>query len=114
MRCMMIAVCLLGGCSTEANHLGNPALLPFLAPSTGLGNAAYNQRRGAVEVFVKSNYTAILMDIANEGGPTLSQAMDIAGVPAADRPARFIQLRSDLALYQNSPDALVVALMVYA
>lgn len=114
MRRFLITLGILAGCSTEANHLGNPVLLPFSGISTGFGNAVYNRRRGEVEVFVKSNHNAVMSDIASQGGPTISEAMDIAGIPVVDRPARLIQLKSDQSLYSSSPDALIVALMVYA
>jgi hypothetical protein len=39
--------------------------------------------------------------------------MDLAAIPARDRPARTIQLRADSGLYENAPGALVTALMVY-
>jgi hypothetical protein len=114
MKRTLITLTILCGCSTEANHIGNPLLLPFSAVSTGIGNAAYNQRRGQVEIDVKTNHPAIMADIANGGGDHIARAMDIAGIVIEDRPARLIQLRSDLALYQASPDALITALMVYA
>ena len=70
-------------------------------------------RRGAVEVAVKGAYPAILGEIARGGGPDLQAALDAAGVPAGDRPARLIQLRGDLGLYEANPGALVAALMLY-
>jgi hypothetical protein len=39
--------------------------------------------------------------------------MDAARIPERDRPARVIQLQSDMGLYAVNPGALVVALMVY-
>lgn len=103
----------LGACTGEANHLGNPLLWPITGLATAAENAAYNQRRGQVEVIVKSNFPAILDDIRAGGGPILSDAMDKAGVPATDRPARITQMQGDLGLYATNPEALVVALMVY-
>ena len=113
MRPMLFALPVLAACSNEANHLGNPLLLPVSGIGTALENAAYNERRGRVEVIVKTNHAAILDDILAGGGPTLTDAMDAARIPAEDRPARIIQLRSDFGLYQTNPGALVVALMVY-
>jgi hypothetical protein len=110
----LIILGILCGCSADPNHVGNPLLLPFSAVSTGIGNAVYSHRRGQVEIYVKTHHTAIVTDIANGGGDNISQAMDIAGVPDQDRPARLIQLRSDQALYQTSPEALITALMVYS
>lgn len=113
MRWLLIATLMTSACSQEANHLGNPLLLPISGASTLFGNAAYAQRRGAVEVIVKSNFDAIITDIRNGGGPVLTEAMDTAGIPLRDRPARIIQLQSDMGLYQSNPGALVTALMVY-
>lgn len=114
MRWPMISVLLISACSSDPNHLGNPVLLPLSGLSTGFGNAAYTQRRGQVELFVKTNFTDIKNDIRAGGGPTLTAAMDTAGIPAADRPTRIIQLQSDMGLYENTPGALVTALMVYS
>ncbi|PRY74982.1 hypothetical protein CLV80_11418 [Yoonia maritima] len=114
MHRVLIALSLLSACSTNANHIGNPLMLPVSGIFTGIGNAAYNQRRGQVEIFVKTNHPAIVNDIQNGGGQTVNEAMDIAQIRAGDRPARLIQLKSDIGIYQNSPDALIVALMVYA
>jgi len=76
-------------------------------------NAAYQQRRGAVEIIVKSELSALLNDIAAGGGATLARAFDTAGVPMQDRLARIIQLEGDRALYEANPGALVTALMLY-
>lgn len=103
---------LVAACSDEANHLGNPLLLPGNAVRTAFGNAAYNQIRGQVEVFVKTNHPALIADIQNGGGPTLTEVFDIADVPQPARAPHTLQLQSDLALYANTLDALVVAIMV--
>ena len=71
------------------------------------------ERRGAVEVAVKSAYPGILNEIEAGAGPNLQAALDAAGVPPGDRPARLIQLRGDLALYEANPGALVAALLLY-
>ena len=113
MRIITVFPILLMACSNEANHIGNPLLLPLSGLANVAGNAVYRERRGRVEVFVKTNHPALVADITRQGGPTLTQAMDIAGVPVEDRPARLIQMRSDVGLYQTSPAALVVTLMVY-
>ena len=107
------ALFLLAACSGEANHLGNPLLLPILGIGTVFENQAYNERRGRVELIVKSNYPGILDEIRAGGGPVLTQAMDAARIPPGDRPARLTQLQGDLGLYSGNPGALVVALMVY-
>jgi len=104
---------ILMGCSNAANHIGNPLLLPISGIGTAFENQAYNQRRGRVEVIVKSNYPDILDEIAFGGGPALTNAMDAARIPPSDRAARVTQLQGDLGLYAANPGALVVALMVY-
>ena len=62
MRWPMIALILTSACSQDANHLGNPLMLPV----SGIGaiiECAYEKRRGAVELIVKSNYEQIKTDI---------------------------------------------------
>ena len=113
MRWPAIAICLLPACSNEANHLGNPLLLPISGISIAIDNAAYNQRRGEVELIVKSNFEEIKRDIRAGGGPVLTQAMDVARIPTSDRPTRILQLNADMGLYQTAPGPLVTALMVY-
>ncbi|WP_411891925.1 hypothetical protein [Yoonia sp. SDW83-1] len=110
----LIPLTLIAACSGEANHLGNPLLLPISGLSTAAENAAYNRRRGQVELIVKSNFPGIIDEIQAGGGPALTEAMDAAGIPPGDRPARILQMQGDLGLYAQNPGALVVALMVYA
>jgi len=113
MRITLPCLAFLAACSGEANHIGNPLLLPFTGLATLAENTVYNERRGRVEVLVKSNHPALIDQINAGSGPILTQAMDTARIPAPDRPARIIQLQSDLGLYQANPAALVTALMVY-
>lgn len=95
-----------------------PALLALSACTEGLNvgalaDPAEAQRRGAVEVAVKGAFPGILGEIEAGSGPNLLRALDAAGVPEGDRPARLIQLRGDLGLYEVNPGALVAALMLY-
>ena len=101
---------LLAGCTTlpGLNIFGTGGALASPAD-----NAAYQQRRGAIEIIVKSELSALLNDIAAGGGATLTRAFDTAGVPTQDRPARIIQLEGDRGLYEANPGALVTALMLY-
>ncbi len=113
MRKTPILSLLLGAaCSGEANHLGNPLALPLSGIATGLGNARYNQTRGQVEVFVKTNHPALIADLRAGGGESLSAVYDIAAVPALRRAPHTLQLQSDLQIYEGNLDALVVAIMV--
>ncbi|WP_246045502.1 hypothetical protein [Rubellimicrobium roseum] len=94
------------------------ALLTVGACAQGLNvgalvDPAEAQRRGAVEVAVKSAYPGLLDEIEAGGGPSIGAAFDAAGVPPQDRPARLLQLRGDLGLYEANPGALVAALMLY-
>lgn len=109
MRWSLVTLIILCGC-TQA---GTPLMQPFGGISPAIGTADYSQRRGQVELIVKSNFDAIKDDIRAGGGPVLTKAMDAAGVPDRDRPARVIQLQSDMGLYNGTPGALVTALVLY-
>jgi hypothetical protein len=113
MRILLIFLVVLAGCSNEANHLGNPFFLPISGLTTAASNAVYSERRGTVEVLVKSNHPALINQINAGNGPILTQAMDAARIPQEDRETRIFQMQSDLGLYQANPGALVTALMVY-
>ncbi len=113
MRLPLLALVLLTGCGSEANHLGNPLAWSVTGLATAAENAAYTERRGRVEVIVKTNFDRIIADITAGGGDVLTEAMDTARIPDADRPARVLQMQRDLGLYEANPGALVVALVVY-
>ena len=113
MRIAIVSTVFLAACTPGANHLGNALFLPVNGISSVFQNAAYAERRGAVEVQVKSNGPAILREIEAGGGPELGRAMDIAAVPPGDRPALMTQLRADYGLYSTNVEALITALMVY-
>lgn len=110
---LMVVALAAAGCTGEANHLGNPLLWPVQIASTALENAVYQERRAGVEVYVKTHYEVLLAEIAAGQGPHLEAAMDLSGVPQADRPTRRLQMQADIGIYRESPEALVVALMVY-
>ena len=109
----LIFLVALTACSNQANHLGNPLLLPITGIGTAIENAVYNERRGKVEIAVKSNWPDILKDIEAGGGPTLTKAMDAARIPEPDRATRILQMQGDLGIYNGNPEALVVGIMVY-
>ncbi len=87
--------------------------LPIPGIATPEETTAYSENRGAVELFVKTNYDAILTQIDAGNGPQLNEAFNLADVPENERPARVLQLQSDLPLYNENPGALVTALTVY-
>ena len=104
---------LLPACTPEASHIPNPVLLPGQAASTAVSNATYGARRARVSRHVAAHHPALMAEIAAGSGPHLTQAMDLARVKAADRPALIRRLQQDRALYAADPEALIVALMVH-
>jgi len=113
MRRALPVFCLLAACSSQGNQVGNPFTAPFSGFATAPSTAVYSQRRGAVELFVKTNHPALIHQINAGGGPTLTEAMNTANIPVEDRPTRIVQLQSDLGLYEVNPGALITALMIY-
>lgn len=113
MRKWLLLPLILGACTGQTNHLGNPLSWPGALVASTVSNGVYQQRRGQVELLVKSNHPTLLDQIGAGSGPILNQAFDTARVPEQDRPTRIIQLQSDLGLYAANPEALIVALMVY-
>lgn len=111
-RAVLLLLPLLAACG-ESGSNGLPVLFPGFEIGRAATDPGYAQRRGAVELHVKTNHEAILTEIANGGGPLLTQGFDLAGVPQGDRPARIVQLEGDRGLYEANPGALVSALMVY-
>ena len=102
-------ILLLAACSVNPDA---PSVSLF--PNTGgFSNLANSQQRGAVEIYVKSNFEAILAQIRAGGGPNLTEAYRLAGVPEADRPIRTLQLSGDIGLYEASAGALVSAILLY-
>lgn len=93
---------------------GNPLQLPGAVTAGSPQQTATQSRRGAVELFVKTNHPALVADIAAGAGPVLDQAIGLAAVTEATRSILILRLRSDLALYRRSPDALVLALLAHA
>lgn len=100
LRSAILALLLLGGCGRSLDV-------------ASLVDPREAQRRGAVEVAVKSAFPGILDEIAAGGGPGIDAALAAADVPAGDRPARILQLDGDLGLYAANPSALAAAILVY-
>ena len=110
----LACICLVAGCATkEPSHVPNPLLLPVYGTTSALDNATYNLRRGKVERFVTAHHADLLTEIGGTSGPYLGQAYTLAGVPETERGVVTARLRGDLAQYEASQDALVVALMVH-
>ncbi len=114
-RALFLAALTLAACAggDDASHLPSPLALPGQALGNAIGNGIYNARRGRVEAFVKANHPALIGEIRAGGGPRLARAMELAGVAPEMRPTLALRLRADIGLYENSPEALVVALMVH-
>jgi hypothetical protein len=106
MRALFVLPLMLAACA-------DPGGMPVFTPLTAMTDPGYAQKRGQVEIIVKSQFDQIRRDIDAGGGAVLTQAFDAAGVPFQDRPTRVIQLQSDMGLYDANPGALVTALMVY-
>jgi hypothetical protein len=106
MRLILPLVLALAACSTGSQISPIDGL-------RGLVDPADADRRGAVELVVKSAYPTILDEIADGGGPNLTQAFDTSGVPVGDRPTRIIQLDGQLGLYAENPSALVLAITAF-
>lgn len=102
----VFGLCALAACD-------NPVVTTMSDAGRAITDPAYARQRGAVELHVKVNHQALLTEIATGGGPQLTRAFDLAGVPQGDRNARRIQLEGDRGLYEQNPEALISALMVY-
>ena len=107
MRALLMSLIPLAACSTASTPFAGLVANP-------VQTAAQTERRAQLEVFVKSNHPALIDDIAAGGGPTLGRAMDLAGIPAVERPARLIQMRADISLYRAAPGALVTSLLLWS
>lgn len=113
---ILLTLPLLAACASPnaPSHLPNPLLLPFAAISNGITNASYNARRAKVSRFVTQNFDALKAEFTAPNQPLLTQAMNLARVPAASRPALLAELRSNPQIYTTQdPEPLVVTLMVY-
>ncbi len=110
----LMSLSVMAACSNgDANHLGNPLTWPFGAVSAGIDNATYGAKRRQVERFVNANHPALIGEITRGGGPLLDQAMNLAAIPGQTRPGLRTLLQSDIEIYRNDPEALIVALMVH-
>lgn len=101
----------LAACSGEANHIGNPLLLPFQGIQTGIENTIYGAQRAPVEDYVGANYDALVADILAGGGTTLDGAFDVAGLSEAQQTEFITNTQTGYDL--SAADNIVVALMVH-
>ena len=115
MRILLILPLLAACASPDApSHLPNPLLLPFAAIGNSISNATYNARRAKVSRYVTQNFTTLKAEFTAPSQPHLTQAMNIARVPAASRPALLAELRANPQNYTTqNPEPLVVTIMVY-
>ena len=115
MRNLLICFILLGCTNGEANHIGNPLLLPIGAVTTGIENAGYNARRNKVKSYVIANSGQLKQDVITGQGPTLAQLMTIARTPTGNQAALVTELRRGQTQYfGKDPEPLVVAIMVHS
>jgi hypothetical protein len=83
---IILALSLITGCSTGgASHLPNIFQLPGAIIGSGVENSAYNAHRRKVESYVVQHYENIRSDAQKGGGQYIENAMDIAGIKAANR-----------------------------
>jgi len=106
MRSSLFLIILLAGCADGLRWPINALTDPAEA-------AIYQERRGAVELVVKTEFDSIIADIQAGGGAALTRAFDAASVPDDDRATRAFQLNRDMGLYAGNPGALVTSLMVF-
>ena len=107
-RIALPALMFLSACVQDGVTLYNP----FNGQAvTTLDPQGFSQRRADVEVVVKSQFDAVLADIARGSGPALTAAMDAAQIAPTARAARVEVLQVNLPTYRASPDALIAALV---
>jgi len=115
MRTLTLCLILLGCTNGNANHIGNPLLLPVGALTTGIHNAGYNARRTRVKSYIIANHDLLRADVLAGTGPTLTNLMQIAKTPMGKQAALLTELRRGQTQYfAKDPEPLVVAVMVHS
>jgi hypothetical protein len=115
MRTLTLCLILLGCTNGNANHIGNPLLLPVGAVTTGVENGFYNARRKRVAQFIAENKPALHADVQAGHGPTLTALYKIAKTPAKNQAALAIELnRGQTQYFAKDPEPMVVAVMVHS
>lgn len=84
---------LLGACA-EANHLGNPLMLPVAAVATGIDNHVYGARRGRVSAHLAGEGRNVLR------GDAQAQLWRLAGTPVDNRS----KVLGEIAALADGPD----------
>jgi len=115
MRYILLLLFPLAACDPSApSHLPNPLELPFAAISNGISNSAYDAKRQKVSRYVTTNFGVLKTEIGHADHPHLTQAMNIAKIPASARPGLLQELQDNPDIYQTqNPEQLIIAIMVY-
>ncbi|WP_421701481.1 hypothetical protein [Aliiroseovarius sp.] len=97
----------------QPDTIANPLAAPARAINATVEAASPEARRARVAQHVTAHHAEILSEIAAGGGIRLSTAMELAWIAAPKRAAVIGLLAQDIALFRESPEALVSALMLH-
>jgi len=113
---ILLSCCILCGCAgTEANHIGNPLLLPIGAVTTGVENSVYNARRKRVADYVAANHASLRADVLAGEGLVLEGLFKVAKTPKAKQAALLQELyRGQSQYFAGDIEPMVVAVMVHS
>lgn len=115
MRTLTLCLILLGCTNGNANHIGNPLLLPVGAVTTGVENSFYNARRKRVAAYIAANKPALRADVIASRGPTLDGLYAVAKTPVKNQAALARELsRGQTRYFGEDPEPMVVAVMVHS
>lgn len=115
MRTLTLCLILLGCTNGNANHIGNPLLLPVGAVTTGVENTFYNARRKRVAEYITANKPALRADVIAGTGPALNGLYAVAKTPTKNQAALAHELnRSQTQYFAENPEPMVVAVMVHS
>jgi len=115
MRTLTLCLVLLGCTNGNANHIGNPLLLPVGAMTTGVENGFYNARRKRVAAYVAANHAALRTDVLAGEGQVLEGLFKVARTPKAKQAALVRELgRGQSQYFGGDIEVMVVAVMVHS
>jgi len=97
----------------QPGTIANPLAAPTRAINATVEAASPAARRERVAQHVSTHHAEILSEIEAGGGTQLSIAMELAWIAAPKRAAVIGLLAEEVALYRDTPDALVSALMLH-